>query len=207
MIILSTAYFGNIQYYSKLLHLAEPVTIDLGEHYRKQSFRSRCEILGANGVIPLTVPVLKTSGTKTPTGAVRIDPTKAWQHRHWNSIRSAYRNSPYFDHYAKCFEPLYRRRYELLWELNRDAQQTVLDALGMHANITYSDTYVDPTPADHDWRDALSDKPRLHRPDPDFELEPYYQVFSERMVFVPNLSVLDLLFCEGPEAMRFLVGS
>lgn len=198
MLILSTAYFGNTQYYSKLLQTREPVTIDLGEHYRKQSARNRCEILGANGVIPLSVPVLKTSGEKTPVREVRIDPTKAWQHRHWQSIRSAYRSSPFFDHYAGAFEGLFRRRYEGLWEWNRDGQQAVFDALGLNLNINYSDTYIAPTAEDRDWRDALSDKPRLHRPDADFTAQPYWQVFSDRRAFVPNLSVLDLLFCEGP---------
>ena len=204
MILLSTAYFGNIQYYTKLVQTTEPVVIDLGENYRKQSFRNRCEILGANGVIALSVPVLKTSGEKTPVRQVRIDPTKAWRHRHWHSIRSAYKNSPYFDHYAEAFEPLYQKEYDLLWELNRDAQQAVLDTLEIKAGFACSETYVDASPANADWRDALSEKPRLRRPDPDFRAESYYQVFSERTAFVPNLSILDLLFNEGPAAVDLL---
>lgn len=205
MLILSTAYFGNMQYYSKLLQSREPVTIDLGEHYCKQSARSRCEILGANGVMTLSVPVYKTSGEKTPVHAVRIDPTKGWQHRHWQSIRSAYRNAPYFDHYAEVFEPIFHRPYTHLWALNRDAQQAVLDALEVKASVSYSDSYIESGAAVQDWRDGLSDKPRRRRPDPDFVPAPYWQVFSERRAFVPNLSVLDVLFCEGPGAMAQLL--
>ena len=198
MLLLSTAYLGNVRYYTKLLLAAEPVVIDLGEHYRKQSFRNRCEILGANGVIALTVPVYKTSGEKTPSRAVRIDHSKAWRHQHWNSIHSAYKNSPYFDHYAEAFEPVYEQRYELLWELNRDLQRAVLDSLEIRADFSYSETYEEAMETDRDWRDALSEKPRLSRSDPDFSPVPYYQVFPELSGFRPNLSILDLLFNEGP---------
>ena len=204
MLILSTAYYGNIQYYTKLLQTEEPVVIDLGEYYRKQSFRNRTEILGANGVIPLTVPVYKASGEKTAVRQVRIDHSKAWRHRHWNSIHSAYKNSPYFDYYAEAFEPVYRKEYTLLWELNRDLQQAVLDTLEIKADFSYSENYMDATGEDRDWRDALSEKPRLRKPDPAFSPAPYYQVFSERIEFTPNLSILDLLFCEGPDAVEIL---
>jgi len=204
MLILPTAYLGNIQYYTKLLQTAEPVVIDGGEHYRKQSFRSRCEILGANGVIALTVPVYKTSGAKTPSREVRIDHSKAWRHQHWNSIHSAYKNSPYFDYYAETFEPIYQKHYDLLWELNRDLQQVVLDILEIKGNFSYSELYIEAGNEDQDWRNALSDKPRLKLPDPTFTPAPYYQVFSERTEFAPNLSILDLIFCEGPSSLEII---
>jgi hypothetical protein len=207
MIILSTAYLGNISYYARLLQTAESGIIDLGEHYRKQSIRNRCEILGANGVIALSVPVHKRSGVKIPVYEVRIDASKAWQHRHWNAIRSAYKNSPYFDHYAECFEPIYRRPYDKLWELNRDLQQAVLESLDLKTKFTVSTTYRQAAENDRDWREGFSEKPRLRKPDPDFSPLPYYQVFSERLPFAPNLSILDLLFCEGPRTPEVINGS
>ncbi len=205
MILLPTAYLGNIHYYSKLLS-GLPVTIDTGEHYRKQSLRNRCEILGANGVIALSVPVLKRSGEKTPVRQVRIDPTKTWQHRHWHSIRSAYRNSPYFDHFSDRFEAFYQKSYEFLWEWNRDLQACVLGAMDINAHFSYSETYIAPSPDDQDWRDGLSGKPRLKKADPGFSPAPYDQVFFQGIqgVFQPNLSILDLLFCEGRHAVEVI---
>ena len=204
MIILSTAYLGNIQYYTKLLQTAEPVAIEQHENFVKQSFRSRCDILGANGPVSLSVPVYKTSGEKTPIREVRIDYSKAWQHQHWNSIHSAYKNSPYFDYFGELFEPFYQKKTEFLWDLNARMQETIFGILGISPEFTYSEEYVRPTAEDKDFRNSLSPKPRLHQTDPAFTPETYYQVFSERAAFVPNLSIIDLIFCEGPQAAGIL---
>ena len=127
MILLPTAYLGNLQYYSKLL--SGEACIDLHEHYLKQSYRNRCDILSAGGVMSLTVPVYHTGGVGTPTREIRIDYSKRWQHRHWQAIVSAYRGSPYFAHYEEHFAPLYRQRFDLLTELNDTLQRTVLHLL------------------------------------------------------------------------------
>ena len=203
--ILSTAYLGNVQYYAKLL--SGKAVIDLYEHYRKQSYRNRCDILTANGTGPLIVPVLQPSGIKKPTRDIRIDSSKKWQHQHWQAIVSAYRSSPYFVHYEERFATFYRRRYDFLVDLNAELQQTVLDLLRMKPRIAYSESYVqNPDPAE-DFRDALSPKPRLQRPDPAFRAAPYYQVFTERYPFAANLSIIDLLFCEGPDSTGILRNS
>lgn len=204
MLILSTAYLGNIQYYSKLIRTGEQVVIEQHENYQKQSFRTRCDILAANGVITLTIPVLKTSGEKTPIRDTRIDYSKAWQHQHWISIVSAYQGSPYFDFYRDDFEPFYQKRYDFLWDFNEALQRTVLGLLEIDPAIEYSDEYICPAEGDGDFRNALSPKPRLNLPDPDFRAEPYYQVFSEKYGFIPNLSIIDLIFCEGPGAVEII---
>ncbi|MDR0954495.1 MAG: WbqC family protein [Rikenellaceae bacterium] len=204
MLILSTAYLGNIQYYTKLLQGREAVVIERHENFVKQSGRNRCLILGADGVIPLIVPVHKTSGQKTPILQVRIDHSKRWQHQHWHSIHSAYKNSPYFDHYADTFERFYSQRFDYLWELNEALQQAIFGALGVQPAINYSDDYLREVVPEKDFRNAFSDKPRLQRPDPAFRPEPYYQVFSEKMEFVPNLSILDLLMCQGPATLEII---
>lgn len=204
MLILSTAYLGNIQYYTKLLQTATPVVIEQHEHFVKQSYRNRCDILCANGTVSLTVPVYKSSGEKTLIRDVRIDYSKSWQHQHWNSIHSAYKGSPYFDYFGELFEPFYRKRIDFLWDFNRAMQQVALELLGIRPDFRYSDDYLRPGTNDQDLRHSLSPKPRLHRPDAAFRPAPYYQVFSERYDFVPNLSIIDLIFCEGPQAAEIL---
>lgn len=202
MNILSLTYLGNIRYYSKLCF--SDYVIDIHEHYLKQSYRNRCDILAVNGPVPLVVNVIKGSNTDKPAVKdVRIDYSKRWQHTHWQALVSSYRNSPYFDYYRDTFEPFYRRKYDFLLDLNVELMQTVLKLMGNRAEMRFSDGYIDPCdlPADGsvtDLRDAISPKPRLNRPDPSFNPAPYWQVFSEKMPFVPNLSVIDLLFCEGP---------
>ena len=203
--ILSTAYLGNIRYYTKLL--SGEAVIDLHEHYRKQSYRNRCDILTANGVCPLIVPVLHPSGEKVPVRDIRIDRSKKWRHQHWQAIVSAYRRSPYFAYYEEDMAPLYARPYEFLCDLNEEMQRLLLGWLGTEGAAAHSDRYVEGVPEAEDFRSALSPKPRLDRPDPAVVPQPDYQVFSDRFPFRENLSVIDLLFCEGPGAAEVLRAS
>lgn len=200
--ILATAYLGNIQYYTKLL--SGEAVIDLNENYQKQSYRNRCDILTANGISSLTVPVLKLSGERIMTRDVRIDNSKKWQHQHYQAIVSAYRGSPYFLYYEDEFAPCYRKRYDFLADLNNELQEIVLRLLGTDIRPRWSEAPIPVTGAEDDFRNSLSPKARLQRPDPDFRPQPYYQVFAERFDFAPNLSVLDLLCCEGPAAAGLL---
>lgn len=230
MILLPTAYLGNLQYYSKLL--SGHACIDLHEHYLKQSWRNRCDILSAGGVMSLTVPVFHTGGVSTPTCEIRIDYAKRWQHQHWQAIVSAYRGAPYFDHYERALAPLFTERFERLVELNNALLQVtlrLLDPSGAAAKqIIFTDRYWSaenfggttlnhPTESETshatgrghadtvcDLRMSFSPKPRLSRPDPTFTAPQYYQTFSDRLPFAPNLSIIDLLFCEGPAAVDIL---
>jgi len=185
--------------------------IDLHEHFIKQSFRNRCNILGANGTVSLTVPVAKSpNDRKAAVRDVRIDYSKRWQHRHWESMRSAYGKSPCFDFYGDLFAPFYERRYEFLFDFNLELTQLLLRLLGSDAEIRLTEKYLPPEELDagmEDFRNAFSPKPRLHRSDSHFVPQPYWQVFAESTPFVPNLSVIDLLFCTGPEAKDILRAS
>lgn len=204
MILLATAYAGNIQYFSKLLG-GERCVVERYDSYVKQSYRNRCDILSANGVISLSIPIVKVHGEKTLVKDTRIDYSMDWPTRHWRGIVSAYRNSPYFDYYEDLLAPCYASRPRFLLDFNGELLRKLLVCLeAEEADYTYSDRYMTAGPGIWDYRNSLSPKAALQREDVRFEPVPYYQVFSEKFPFIPNLSVLDLLFCEGPHAREII---
>lgn len=201
MNILSSAYWGNIEYYALLLTQENPI-IDIYEHYTKQSYRNRCNIMTSLGVLSLSVPVVKISGGRAPIKDIEIEYATRWQSNHWRAIVSAYRNSPYFDHYEDMVAPLYHQRYRYLIEYNNAIMECVLKMLKSSAKITLSDRYIERDEG-IDWRDVISPK-RVS----DLHHQPYYQVFSEKLPLESNLSVLDLIMCEGgSEALNIIENS
>lgn len=204
MIILPLTYLGDTRHYSVLAG-SERCVVDIGENYVKQTVRNRCEILTANGRASLTVNVAKGgSKTKRPVRDMRIDYSKRWQHQHWLSLVSAYRNSPYFDHLADLFAPYYERHFEFLADFNLRLMELSLRLMGQGMPVI-SEEYVEASAADVDLRTS----PDIHYgPDgrPGYSPRPYHQVFSDRFAFEPCLSVIDLLMCEGTRAKEFLTG-
>lgn len=194
MTILPLAYLPSVEYFALLLRGG--CVVDLGEHFVKRSRRNRARILTANGPMELTVQVCHADRPCTPMREVRIDYSKRWQHRHWVSLVSAYGSSPYFSHYAPLFEPFYCREWELLADYDLELLLLLLRLTGVPAP-RFSERYVEAAPGDLDLR------PRYGK-SPAFEAGPYVQVFSDRMPFVPNLSVVDLLFAEGPNSSSVL---
>ena len=192
MVILPSAYLPSVEYIARLLR--QECVIDLGENYVKRSQRNRGQILSANGVMSLTVNVENANRPRQPMRDVRIDYSKRWQHQHWVSILSAYKSSPYFDHYASELEPFYRREWRYLVDYNMEYTATLLRLLGAGRELPTSERYVVATEADLDLRPKNIEGSA-------FAAQPYFQVFSDRMPFAENLSALDLLLCEGPEAI------
>lgn len=192
MVILPSAYLPSVEYIARLLR--QECVIDLGENYVKRSQRNRGQILSANGVMSLTVNVENANRPRQPMRDVKIDYSKRWQHQHWVSILSAYKSSPYFDHYASELEPFYRREWRYLVDYNMEYTATLLRLLGAGRELPISESYVVASEADLDLRPKNSEGSV-------FSTQPYFQVFSDRMPFAENLSVLDLLLCEGPQAI------
>lgn len=197
MVILPSAYMGSVEYFAHLWR--GDYVIDTGEHFIKRSQRNRAVILSANGPLALTVNVEHANTPRRPMRDVRIDYSKRWQHQHWVSIVSAYRSAPYFDHYAPQIEPFYRREWRYLLDYNMEYTATLLRMLGITAPLHVSERYVEAAEGDTDLR------PR-HNEGPTVDVEPYIQVFSDRMPFVAGLSVLDLIMCEGPAAIDVVSG-
>ena len=197
MTLFSTAYFPSISYMARFLAESEPV-VEIWETYHKQTYRNRCRVMTANGVESLSVPVVKVNGNHTMTKDMVISPIEPWQHIHSRCLESAYKASPYFDHYYDYLKPIFEGHFERLIDLNDAALQSVLKMLKINREIAHTTEYV--READKDLREVFSPKKPF-----DSGLFPtYYQVFSEKFPFAPDLSVLDLVFNEGPEATNYL---
>lgn len=197
---LSTAYLPPIQYITKLFD--GDIFIERHEHYIKQSYRNRCNILAANGVIPLTIPIVKRHNEKMPIGEVEIDYELPWQKIHFKSIESAYKNSPYFDYYIDEFMPFFEERHQLLLDYNTQLLQVILSIIGIKPNIHYTDEFEKAYPC-NDFRYNISPKSKIA--DESFASNEYYQVFGSKFGFAPNLSIIDLIFNEGPSAKEILM--
>ena len=208
--LLSSTYFGPVQWYQKLCR-HERVFVERYDSYRKQTYRNRCVIAAANGPQTLTVPVERQAGgQRLLTRDVRISDHGNWRHQHWHALMSAYSESPFFDYYADDLRPFFERRWEFLYDFNEAIRATLCELLDIHPDVRPTTHYAaaeGPMAAEEataiDLREAID--PKHPEPDPDFEPRPYYQVFQARHGFIPNLSVLDLLFNMGPEGIFWLL--
>lgn len=194
-------YAGNIHYYSLFAYYNE-VLLEQYSHYVKQTYRNRCQILTANGVMNLTIPVHKVSGKKMLDKDVRISDS-SWQHVHWGAIESAYNNSPFFLYYSDDIRPMYEKKYDFLLDFNLELQDTLLSLLGLETKQTLTSFYTEYS--ELDFREKLSSK--YKRDNHNFKLKSYYQVFKEKFGFVDNLSIYDLLFNMGNESILILKDS
>lgn len=194
-------YAGNVQYFSILSHFKE-VYLEQYAHYIKQTYRNRCQILTANGVMNLTIPVDKVSGEKMLDKDVRISNTD-WQRVHWGAIESAYNNSPFFLYYSDDIRPMYEKKFDFLIDFNLQLQEIILPLIGLDTKLTLTDSYIQTN--EFDFREKLS--PKYKGESLNFNVKPYYQVFKEKFGFVENLSIFDLLFNMGNESILILKDS
>ncbi|MBN1158467.1 MAG: WbqC family protein [Bacteroidales bacterium] len=198
-VLLSTAYLPPVQYFSKFL-MNRKVQLESHENYQKQSYRNRCYIYGANGRQALVIPVLKFPENGCRILNIRIDHKTKWQSLHWKSIVSAYRQSPYFEYYSDDLAAFYHRRIDSLFEWNLALLRYILELLDIKTGIGYTGTWQEPDEGEGDFRNSIHPKERLNKPDPFFRMVPYHQVFISKFGFIPNLSIIDLIFNEGPHA-------
>lgn len=198
--ILSTAYFPNIQYFSKFL-LHKEIFIEIHETYAKQSYRNRCTILGANGPLNLVIPVIKPNGNNTKTKDIRIQYEENWQMNHWRAIRSAYRHSPFFEIFEDELAPLFYQKIKYLVDWNQKIINQLFTSVGYSKEIKYTIDFVKPGSVPYDFRNSINPKARLQQPDPNYKILKYFQVFGIKHGFTSGLSFIDLLFNEGPEAL------
>lgn len=197
-LIFPTAYMPDIQWMALFLK-SENSRIELFETYQKQSCRTRCNVMTANGLQTLTVPIVKTNGNHTMTKDVAISYREPWQQIHQRCLEAAYRKSPYFDYYFPYLEKAFQTKFETLVELNEFCLKFILKILKINKEIKYTENYTKTVNPEEDYRISLSKwSPGMT------DFPKYYQVFEDRQPFVSNLSVLDLIFNEGPESVCYL---
>ncbi|WNW01968.1 WbqC family protein [Tenacibaculum sp. HL-MS23] len=191
-------YFAPISQYAAI-STSDSVVFELDDNYQKQTYRNRCYIFGANGKLSLNVPVkhlLKTSRKKTKDTLVEND--SPWQQQHLKSLQSAYRSSPFFEFYEDDIVKIFTRDYKYLHDVNIDTHLFIADALQIDTSFATSENY-EVSPTITDYRDLAIAKKGI-----EVKMESYIQMFDDKHGFIPNLSILDLLFMEGPNAISLL---
>jgi hypothetical protein len=196
MITLPLSYFGPIEEFVYLVK-NNLICYESKEHFVKQSYRNRCIIYGANGLLRLTVPIVLKSREKTAMENIKISYAEDWQSHHWKSIKSAYKNSPFFDYYQEMLLPLFLEEFDTLKNLNLKTLEIVKECLQISCKTTLNKEFK--PYMENDLRINIHPKKQ-----PTLKLPRYIQVFEERHGFHQNLSILDLIFNEGPSSLLYL---
>ena len=177
--VLPTSFFGPVSWYEQIARASEPISIEAHENFQKQTLRTRCRIATANGVQTLTVPVSGSGSIKD----IKISDHNNWRHLHWQALASAYGSSPFFEYYADDIAPFFEKKWDFLFEYNLEITHKMCELLDIRTEIRLTDEYQGCSFNQHN------------------DSKPYYQVFQSRHGFIPDLSILDLLFNMGPEAI------
>ncbi|MBQ7773962.1 MAG: WbqC family protein [Bacteroidales bacterium] len=214
--LLSTAYLPPIEYFVAMANSAR-VEIESGEMYQKQSYRTRCHINGANGLLVLTLPVLRSAAKgeenshKLPTAQLMIDYSKPWLLQHKRALEAAYMSSPFFEYYMDDIYGILDSGENSLLEMNTRLTRKIAELIGLETEIAMSDgNFIMPGSAELQESGIADFRETIHPKKPALLMErlqmnkPYWQVFTNKQGFVPNLSILDLLFNEGPNSISFL---
>lgn len=206
-LLIDLHFFPSVQFFTKLL-LFETITLEQHEHYNKGSYRNRCYLQGANGLVRLSVPLKQGKNQRQIINTVSIAYEEHWQSEHWTTICSAYNNAPFFDFYRDAFQPFFKKRYDSLFDYNLDILKTCIQMIGLdETKLKLSESYLKPEELPEntlDFRSGIHPKAKYQLEDIHFKAFKYPQVFEDRHGFMPNLSILDLIFCAGPQTIEIL---
>ena len=196
--VLNSHYFPCIAYFDLLVR-HNSVLIDLGEHFMKQSYRNRCVIYTSNGPLALSIPVIKKNKTKVKD--VLLDTSSDWKKSHWRAISSAYNSSPFFEYYEHDLRTVFFKEHLTLAELNLALLKHICKEIGLDRNLSVSEGFVERNECIVDYKNLIDAK----KPYPiAANYSRYIQIFEEKHGFISNLSILDLLFHEGPETLNYI---
>lgn len=197
--VLPMFYLPPVAYFVELNTHKTNLLIEKEEHLIKQTYRNRAHIYSPDGMLALTVPVVKGSKLHTKIKDVKISYDFKWQRLHWMSLQNCYRRSAYFEFYEDDFARFYEDRFEYLFDYNEQQLRLLLKLLKLKVDLKFTEEYIEEYPDKADFRLSITPKR-----DFEFDQKPYFQLFEERHGFLKNLSIVDLLFNQGPQAMTYI---
>ena len=192
-------YLPPILYFTMLNQYKQSVLIEQNEHLVKQTFRNRAHIYSPDGILSLVVPIIKGSKVHTKMKDVKISYDFKWQRLHWLSLQACYRRSAYFEYYENEFAHFYKEKFNYLFDYNEQLLHMLLGMTKIKAKIDFTNEYFPAYPDNFDYRSCFNFKKET-----DIQQKPYFQVFEERHGFLSNLSIVDLLFSQGPQTINYL---
>lgn len=197
-IVIHPTYFPNIAHFCAIAN-AENVVFEMDDNFLKQTYRNRTYIYGANGKLGMNIPVIHTQKNRQKYRDVKIFNEDNWQILHWKSLLSAYRTSPFFEYYEDELQHLFTEKATFLLDFNLKCFEVICECLQIELNVSKTETYQKTFDNKTDFRHLVNAKKEAK-----FTFENYTQVFNNKHGFIQNLSILDLLFNEGPNALNYL---
>ena len=195
-ILLPIFYLPPISWFAVFLKVENEVILEQFENFPKQTYRNRANIYGANGRLSLIIPTRRTG--KRIMKETEISHRENWQQLHWKSIKTAYQRSPYFEFYEEKLQKIFEFKTDSLIEFNLNALKIIQDILKTEKAYSLNNDYVK-IPLEENYREKFSAKKET-----EFEMEEYYQTFSDKLGFEKDLSILDLICNKGPETLTYL---
>ncbi|MGB1308899.1 MAG: WbqC family protein [Oceanihabitans sp.] len=196
--IFHPTYFPNVAQLAGMLQ-AKEITLEMEDNYQKQTYRNRTYIYAANGKLQLSIPVVYSQKKRQLYRDIKIHNVEKWQVLHWKSLESAYKTSPFFEFYEAELKPLFFTKAEYLLDFNIKCLETVLECLQLELNFSKTENYTKNYPESTDYRYLANS-----RKEANYNFDMYTQVFGNKHGFIANLSILDLLFNEGTNAITYL---
>jgi hypothetical protein len=197
--VLPMFYLPPVDYFVQLNTYKPDILIEREEHFPKQTYRNRANIYSPDGVLALVVPVIKGSKNHTKVKDVKISYDFMWQRLHWQSLQACYRRSAYFEFYEDDFAPFYEKQITYLFDYNQELLNLLLKLTKIKTELNFTDEYQADYPNLHDFRFSIHPKKES-----EVQQKPYFQVFEDRRGFMKNLSIIDLLFNQGPQTINYL---
>ncbi|APY10506.1 hypothetical protein BWZ22_04300 [Seonamhaeicola sp. S2-3] len=197
-IIIHPTYFPNIAHFVGMVK-AKEVIFEVEDNFVKQTYRNRTNIYAANGKLVLNIPVIHSQKNRQKYKDVKIFNAEKWQLNHWKSLLSAYRTSPYFEYYEDELHPLFQKKADYILDFNLKCFEVICNCLQLELNVSKSRSFEKNVEDKVDLRFLVNAKKEQPQ-----NFEKYTQVFCNKHGYIGNLSILDLLFNEGPNTLNYL---